>query len=413
LLCLALAIAAGCDGGDRPALTPAAGNVVRIVSSFPARGLDAYQSKLILEAIDLAIEQSRGATGSWTVEHVTLDGGDGESGDWTADRERANATLAADDPSVVAYIGPYTSGATGISLPITNKAGLLQLSPTATWPGLTLPGWNEGEPDIYYPTGKRNFLRLMPPDSKQAVAAALWAARLGATSAFVLSDGSTYSDGLAAQFKQAAGQATLKVAGTGLWAGDGSALAAQVAASRADALFYAPSTVGQAVRVAAALKSARITVGVFVSDTALSSDFIEEAGSDAEGWHFVANQGTHHAVCPPTVDGLLMSPEPSQRVRCFDEFPARAGQPATAFAENAYVLTQLVLRALADGAGRDRAAIAERVKHGSSSAVKFDSNGDAERWAIGAYRLRNGRFIAEEPITSTWRPVPGAPARTR
>src|SRR5207249_9289757 len=96
---------------------------------------------------------------------VALNGGEGENGDWTREREQANATMAANDPSVVAYIGPYTSGATGVSLPVTNRANLLQLSPTATWPGLTMSGWNEGEPASYYSTGKRTFVRLMPPDS--------------------------------------------------------------------------------------------------------------------------------------------------------------------------------------------------------------------------------------------------------
>src|SRR5437868_2373201 len=124
-LILALGVTA-CDQDEGTTLHPAASNVVRIVSSFPKRGIDSYQSKLITQAIDLAIEETAPVTSTLKIEHVALDGGAGESGDWTPERERANATLAVTDPSVVAYIGPYTSGATGISLPITNKAGLLQ-----------------------------------------------------------------------------------------------------------------------------------------------------------------------------------------------------------------------------------------------------------------------------------------------
>ena len=44
---------------------------------------------------------------------------------------------------------------TKVSLPITNKAGILQVSPANTYVGLTTdqPGSEKGEPDKYYPAG--------------------------------------------------------------------------------------------------------------------------------------------------------------------------------------------------------------------------------------------------------------------
>ena len=90
-------------------------------------------------------------------------------------KETSNAKLATADPSVIAYIGPYNSGAVAVSLPVTNRAGLLQLIPSATWPGLSATGWNPGEPDIYFPNDTRNLARLMPADTIEAKAAVQWA----------------------------------------------------------------------------------------------------------------------------------------------------------------------------------------------------------------------------------------------
>ena len=46
------------------------------------------------------------------------------------------------------------------------------VSPANTYVGLTtnLPGSAPGEPQKYYPTGKRNYLRIVPLDSIQAAA---------------------------------------------------------------------------------------------------------------------------------------------------------------------------------------------------------------------------------------------------
>jgi branched-chain amino acid transport system substrate-binding protein len=374
-----------------------------IFSSFPKHGTAAHQSKLITQAIDLAIEQATSSiTPTVKIEHVALDGGSGETGDWTPEHERENVTIATNNGgTTVAYIGPYTSGATGISLPITNKNGLLQLSPTATWPGLTLDGWNEGEPETYYPSGSRNFARLMPPDSAQGTAAAQWSARLGAKSAHVVSDGSTYSDGLAKQFTKDAKRLGLEITGESKFDADADKVAAEVAASGADAVFYAPSTVEQAVKIAKSLNNVRLPTGVFVSDTALSDQFIEAVGNGAENWHFLSNDG----------GGLEACQEDGPPGSCFQaDFRQRYGEEPTAFAENAFVLTKLVLDSIARGAGGsgrgyryntlDWVLDPTGTHRGQGDGPTFDANGDITRWEMGAYRLQDGRFVAEEPISS-------------
>ena len=53
----------------------------------------------------------------------------------------ANAWEAANDPSTIAYLGEFNSGATTVSLPILNHAGIPQVSPSNTYAGLTRARW--------------------------------------------------------------------------------------------------------------------------------------------------------------------------------------------------------------------------------------------------------------------------------
>ena len=78
---------------------------------------------------------------------------------------------AAQDKSAAVYLGTFNSGAAKISIPVLNEAGVPNtLTPPAnTYVGLTTnhPGSEPGEPDIYYPSGKRNYTRIVPKDTIQ------------------------------------------------------------------------------------------------------------------------------------------------------------------------------------------------------------------------------------------------------
>jgi len=58
------------------------------------------------------------------------------------------------------------------ALTLLNAAGVPQVSPANTYPGLTTsePGTEKGEPAKYYPTGKRTYLRIVPRDKIQSAA---------------------------------------------------------------------------------------------------------------------------------------------------------------------------------------------------------------------------------------------------
>jgi branched-chain amino acid transport system substrate-binding protein len=107
------------------------------------------------------------------------------TGNWDPNSAAGNAEKAARNPQTVAYIGDLNSGATALSLPILNQAGIVQITPGSGYVGLTnsipikspkgLKVTQANEPNKYYPRGlgigNRTLLRMIPSDLVQASAA--------------------------------------------------------------------------------------------------------------------------------------------------------------------------------------------------------------------------------------------------
>ena len=90
----------------------------------------------------------------------------------------------AQNSSVVGVIGTFNSGCAEIIVPVLNRASngpIAMVSPANTYVGLTHggPGTVAGEPGKYYPTGKRNYARVVAADDYQGAADAMLAKSLG------------------------------------------------------------------------------------------------------------------------------------------------------------------------------------------------------------------------------------------
>ncbi len=389
--CTAAALAAillsGCGREPVTALPTAPGQTLRIVSSLPFKGQSALQSTQMRNAINLAIDERRELLSGWAIEHVSLDGGDDETGEWSAHKEAANARAAAGDPSVMAYIGPYASGGAMVSMPILNEAGLLQALPAATWPGLTQEGWGSAEPSRYYPTQQRTMVRFMPPDSAQASVAARNAHQLRATSVLVVMDESDYSKGMAAAFRMEAAKLGMTRVGT-IDVGVGTREWA-TALGTADAVFVAPSSLSVATEAAKHIARRPPPAGVFVTDVLLSDRLTEQELALMEGWQVVFN-------------GDLTPGDPARFGLFSREFEEHFGAPPSQYAMNAYDATTLVLEAAAR-VGKDRRKIIDEVltgvyEGGAGGPVSFDTNGDIQRGELTLYRLVHGEFVATEEL---------------
>ncbi len=258
--------AAGCGGGGRSVSTPVtSSSTVDVYSSLPLRGPDGARGRAILTGIRLALVQSRGSAGRFTVDYRSLD--DSAGGGWDPGRTLANARAAAIDPRAVYYIGEQDSDASKVSIPVLNESGVAQLSPASTYVGLTTnePGAAAHEPQEYYPSGERTFLRIVPRDTVQATAALTAVKQDGCTRVAVADDRSAYGAGLAEEMNLAKGRYGVTIASdTAVDPASPSfrAYASAIRAQRVDCFYFAGGTSAAAVQifrdVNALLPSARL-----------------------------------------------------------------------------------------------------------------------------------------------------------
>src|SRR5215217_9388812 len=240
--------ASGCgsddDGGGSASSGGGGSKTLTVYSSLPLQGAARPQSAKLVNGIKLAVQQAGGKAGPYTIKYVSLDDSTPQAGTWTPEATSANARKAAQDDSAVAYIGEFNSGATAVSLPLLNDGGLAMVSPANSAVGLTQsgPGAEPGEPDKYYPTGERNYARIVPTDRLQGAGMAQLMKDRGCTAAWISNDKEVYGAGLAKNIHTAADSIGLDVAGNEGFdskAPNYRSLAAQMNSAGADCFAYA------------------------------------------------------------------------------------------------------------------------------------------------------------------------------
>jgi branched-chain amino acid transport system substrate-binding protein len=175
------------------------GNSLTIYSSLPLQGASRAQSQAVVNGAKLAVKQVGGKVGKYTINYTSLDDSTASAGAWDPGQVSSDARKASQDKNTIAYIGEFNSGASAISIPILNQAGIPQVSPANTAIGLTSSeaGAKPGEPQKYYPTGKRTYARVVPRDSFQGKADLQIAKDRGCKSLYIVNDKEVYGGGLA------------------------------------------------------------------------------------------------------------------------------------------------------------------------------------------------------------------------
>lgn len=390
-LCLsALLILSGC-GPARP--NASSNHTIKIVTSFPMQGVKLGES--MVNGIRLALAERDWQVGEFQLELVVKDGGL-PSGQWSAEIERQNAEEAAADPDVMAYLGPMNSGAAKVSIPITNRAGLLQVSPSNTWPGLTKVGFLPGEPGQFYPTGRRNYFRTAPTDDLQAPAAVNWASALGFRHIYILDDGEAYGKGLADLFEAFAVEQGLDIRGhqtlTGVSQDKVDGVLTEIVADHPDLdlIYYGGFTPNGAPLIVRRMRALGIEATFMGPDAIVDSAFIAEAGPAAEG-----------------VLATLVGTPPSEWTGKGAEFynaymTAYEAEPE-AFAQFAYDAATVVLLAIEQAGVKDRAAILNAVGQlpkigGAAGLFEFDPNGDTDVAVVSGNAVIDGKFVFLETL---------------
>lgn len=305
LLCGCGGIGAGASNAS-----DALGSDLTIYSSLPLHGPSAGISRQILAGERLALGDTGGRVGSLRIGLASLDDSSARSGSWDPGVTEANAKLVAHDPTAIAYLGDYDSGATAVSLPLTNAAGILQVSPGSPYAGLTsAKDAGEDEPDRFYPTAMRTFGRVAPGDPVQAGAQVALMRALHVGSVYVLSDVDPFDGPLAQLLASDArragialrGQDTLDVPfAQGSFVGE----IARIAATRPQAVFFSGLPTPGAASLFAQLHSALPRVRLLGSSALSNPAFLSRLGAAADVT-LLGTPALPPAAYPPSAQGIL------------------------------------------------------------------------------------------------------------
>ena len=362
------------------------GGTVDVYSSLPLQGASKDQTNAMVQGIKLALSEAGNKAGSTTVKYESLDDSTAAEGNWNAQQVGANARKASSDKKAVAYIGEFNSGASKVSIPVLNSVGLAMISPANTYPGLTTnePGTEKGEPDIYYPTGKRNYVRIVPRDKVQAAALATQMKTDGCTKVAVANDKDTYGAGLARIFDTDIKTTGVKlVSDTGIQkdAANFRAYASKIKAAGADCFFFSGVTANGAVQitkdVAAALPNAKLYGGDGICESGFTNP--SKKGIPASiGKNFKCTVATLDLASIPGGPEFLKS------------FKAKYGtDKPDPYAIYGYEAMKLVLDTIsAGGTTRDSfltKLFATKDRKSVIGTYSFDKNGDTSLTDYGLY----------------------------
>jgi branched-chain amino acid transport system substrate-binding protein len=278
---IAALAAAGCSSSTTAKVAgTASGGTVDIYSSLPMQGASSAQTIPMVNGIKLALSEAHNKAGTFNVKYIELDDSTAAAGKWDPTQTAANAREAATDPKAVYYIGEFNSGASEVSIPILNSADLAQVSPANTYVGLTtnLPGSAAGEPQKYYPSGTRTFLRIVPIDSIQAASDLMAMKQSGCTKVAIANDKEAYGSGLATLLEQEKGMYGVNVvSNTGIdpTAANFRSYASTIASEGANCFFFAGIVSNGAVQITKDVNAALPTAKIFGGDGICTSSFTQ------------------------------------------------------------------------------------------------------------------------------------------
>ncbi len=259
----------------------AGAKAVDVYSSLPLQGATSAQAIPIVNGIKLALAQAGGMAGQWKVNYQSLDDSTAQAGKWDPAPTAANARKAAADSKAVYDVGEFNSGASEVSIPILNQGGIPQVSPANTYVGLTThePGSAPGEPQKYYPSSTRTFLRIVPRDSIQGASDLLAMKQAGCTKVAMANDKEAYGAGLADLIeleKGLYGVTILSNTGIDPTAPNFRSYASTIKGQGADCFFFAGIVSNGAVQITKDVHAALPNAKIFGPDGVCTSSYTNQ-----------------------------------------------------------------------------------------------------------------------------------------
>ncbi|MBA2641822.1 MAG: branched-chain amino acid ABC transporter substrate-binding protein [Actinobacteria bacterium] len=399
-------VAAGCGGGDDGggvAALPAASCAdveyggegdpdVLIASDLPLQGGDRVQTLQMQDAIRFVLEQRGWKAGDLNVAYQGCDDSTAQTAAWDSGKCNENGQNYAANEDLAGLIGTFNSGCAEIIIPLLNQAeggAIPMVSPANTKVCLTtsVPSCSGTEPDKYYPSGERNYGRVVALNDAQAATIATFAKEdLGIKSVYIINDKQAYGLGLATNLESSFKFLEVEVLGNDGWdpkASSYEAIFNKVKASGAEAVVLSGLVTLNGVKLLkdkVAVLGPNSGVKLLAPDGFTPFTEVDKAGS-------AVTEDMYVTVAGSSADALVA--EGGAGREFINAFKAETGvgrvEPYTAYAAQA---AQVLLDAIA-AAGNDRAATIDNILGAEIDGIlgqfTINEEGDVSSGAITVY----------------------------
>ena len=349
-----------------------------IVSDLPLQGSLRPLAVQIVAAIRLELKQMKFTIAGKTITYASCDDSTAAKGSWDAQTCTNNANAYKTIKNLLGIIGTFNSGCAEIIAPIVNRApggGIPMVSPANTYTGLTKPSAVPGEPNKYFPSGKRNYARVAVPDNFQGAADAMFLQSKGIKSVYVLNDGEAYGAGVANNLANAAKALGITVLGNDKWdtnQPDYQSLFQSIAAKNPQAVFLGgivSNHGGQLIKDKVKVLGDNNKVLLLAPDGFNDSQTVKDAGAASAGMYDTIGGSDPNALTNASGKAFVAAYKKTYHVDTLEAYTAYGGQ---AFLVLANAITK------SDGT---RASIAKNLYNqsfpkGIIGSFKIDSSGD-------------------------------------
>jgi branched-chain amino acid transport system substrate-binding protein len=406
---LALAACGGSSGGGT---TGGGGGIKTLIisSDLPLQGSSKDASTAMNNAMKLYLDQVGNKAGKYKVAFKSYDDSTAAKGAWDDATCAKNAQDHVANTDEVAVMGTYNSGCAKIEVPVLNQdpnGPMLMVSHANTNPGLT-KAWDPGEPDKYYPTGKRNYARVVTTDDFQGTADSNYIFNdLHKKNCYVLNDNQTYGQGVAQAFVSNAKKIGLKILGNQPWDAkqpNYTALFQSIKSKNPDCIFLAgiyDNNGGQLVKDKVKVLGDNTKVMMMGPD-GFSGYTALQAQKEGEGM-YLSFAG---------LDTESLRKNGGGAAKFLDAYKAKYGaDPSTSYALYAAAALQVILKAIENSDGT-RKGVTDAVFSGAGITIPADQSvigkeiiidpktGDTNNKDISILQLKSGveTFVKAQPV---------------
>jgi branched-chain amino acid transport system substrate-binding protein len=381
---------------------------VLVASDLPLQGSSRTQTLQMVAAIKQVLAQNDWKAGAVNVGYQSCDDATAQAGKWDPGKTSQNANAYAENQSVLGMIGTFNSGAAAIAIPVLNQApggGLAMISPANTYVCLTEggPGCADDEPAKYYPTGNRNYTRVVANDAYQGAALAEFMQAQGTTKLYILNDKEAYGLGVAENVRNAAEFLGIEVVGFEAWdpkASNYEALMNKIKQTGADGVFLGgliDENGAQVIKDKVKVLGDNETVKLYMPDGFTTQQTIDESG--------VQNtRGSFMSVAGVPVDEFTGAAE--EFIAEFE--PTLGGDPVDPYAVYAAQATQIMLDAIGNSGDYSRQGVIDAMYATQCTGCflgdfSFNENGDptlASGAVVGFTMYRGEEQLEVETVFS-------------